>query len=655
MNNNFIPIVIPFERDELLYSWVDRLYKTNLYPNRFSFEDAYFNGQSIHVDGFGFSRGLFLSSRLNKKQEWVYSNHTLYPFFAIFYSKEKQEKILNIQRSGFEKDSPIAYFNEEAKEIRYCPECMKEAGRRYLKRAHQLPGVKVCYKHRCKLETLEKKYNREEMTDLENIPLKTDDSYEASFAEMQHAILMKNILDARFDMNREDLELMISKRLKTLKLFTKEEILEFFREKGVEVSDLQGSHLKNYPEGLSEEFLQTIMTPLFETIYVFKMLYDEVVDSSFNEELMKKLKAEGYEIISSYKKNLLEVYHEVCGTSFLMTEHGLKAGLRCPICAKLSNEDLYKALFSTRGDEFQLLSPYRGPKAKVRIKHSCGHIFEANPNAFYYNHGGCPKCRRKLTLNEAQEKVNDVDPTYELLSYDSLESKATFLHKTCGHKLDRRFNDFLRKGMYCPHCQKQAVKSKSPEFETKLKELVGDDYELVGPYNGDRQPIKIRHKDCGLVTEYPRAAYFLGGQRCPLCHGTLSNEEVEDYVSARSNGTYSVLDFLPASDMRILNVKADKSFTLKKKVLLQELARPTSSEILPCETDDAIERPLSIAGRFFKQVKKFYNNKSFRPKDMMNMGWTKSQTTKSLRKLVSYGLVENHDGNYRIIQEKQEK
>lgn len=650
--NNKIPITIPFEEDELLYSWVYRLYKANLYHSRINFEEDYFKGQPIHVDGFGFSRGLLLSSRFNKKQERVFTEHTLYPFFAIFYNKEKQEKILHLQREGFEKDSPVSFFNEEVKEIRYCPECMKEAGRKYLKRAHQLPGVKVCYKHMCKLETLEKKYNREEMKKLDEIPLITDDYYIATIPELQHANFMKDILDEAFDMTREDLNLMVLKRLKALYLTEKEDVLEFFRSYDVKITNHQAGCLLKRPEDLSEEFLQTIITPLFSSIDVFKALYEEIDKPSFNEELILRLKSEGYELVSPYKKNIMEIHHNECDTSFLITEHGLKAGIRCPFCQKLSKQELYELLFATKGDEFELLSPYEGSKNKIRVRHSCGHEFETNPNKFYYDNGGCPSCRGKLSLEEAQEKVDKVDPTYEVLDYNNLESKATFLHKVCGYKVERRFADFLRKGMTCPYCKKQAVMSKTPEFEKKMEKLVGHDYELETPFMGKRQPIKIKHKACGLTHEYKRAAYFLGGQRCPLCHGQISNDQISNYVKDRSFGNFIVTDFLPNKELEILNTVTEEKMVLKKKLVLQELEKPEISQIFTCIKDERVKRPMSLGGEILKALKENFNNKDpFNIKDVESLGFTRKQATSTIRRLIDLGLIHKKNKVYYLVQD----
>ena len=650
--NNKIPITIPFEEDELLYSWVYRLYKANLYHSRINFEEDYFKGQPIHVDGFGFSRGLLLSSRFNKKQERVFTEHTLYPFFAIFYNKEKQEKILHLQREGFEKDSPVSFFNEEVKEIRYCPECMKEAGRKYLKRAHQLPGVKVCYKHMCKLETLEKKYNREEMKKLDEIPLITDDYYIATIPELQHANFMKDILDEAFDMTREDLNLMVLKRLKALYLTEKEDVLEFFRSYDVKITNHQAGCLLKRPEDLSEEFLQTIITPLFSSIDVFKALYEEIDKPSFNEELILRLKSEGYELVSPYKKNIMEIHHNECDTSFLITEHGLKAGIRCPFCQKLNNQELYELLFATKGDEFELLSPYEGSKNKIRVRHSCGHEFETNPNKFYYDNGGCPNCRGKLSLEEAQEKVDKVDPTYEVLDYNNLESKATFLHKVCGYKVERRFADFLRKGMTCPYCKKQAVMSKTPEFEKKMEKLVGHDYELETPFMGKRQPIKIKHKACGLTHEYKRAAYFLGGQRCPLCHGQISNDQISNYVKDRSFGNFIVTDFLPNKELEILNTVTKEKMVLKKKLVLQELEKPEISQIFTCIKDERVKRPMSLGGEILKALKENFNNKDpFNIKDVESLGFTRKQATSTIRRLTDLGLIYKKNKVYYLVQD----
>lgn len=649
MNNN-IPICIPLEDDELLFSWVNRLYRANLFDSKKELEMAFNRGQSIYRDGFGLSRDLFLSSVYDHQLRDFFLKSTLYSFFAPFYNKQKQEKVLSVARKGISKGSPLSHLGCEVKTLKYCPKCVAEDSILHLRRGHQLPGVEVCYEHGCRLVELDKKYNG---NDMENINFEWEPSYKRTDLEMKHAMFAKDFMDEAFDLDFDGLIKILKIRLDELNIKTVEDVMELYSEKDMRISESNAKYLVSSPQSLSEDFLERNLVVFFDYIGGFRRIYKEHFAKEEEKTSPHSLGVKGYELVGPYKKNLLEIKHKDCGKSFLITEYGLRdIGFRCPDCTKLSNEEAYDKMFhSIYGDEFSLLTPYKGPKKKVKIKHSCGHIFEAEPNDFYYNGRGCPNCRARLSKEEAQTKINAVDPTYELINYSTVDSQATFLHKICGKTVKRRFSDFLRKKMCCPHCLEEELKSKTPIFKKWLEDLVGDEYELVGDYMGNRRPVKIRHKSCGLVTEYPRASYFLNGQRCPLCHGTISQDDISAYVSARSRGAYSVSGFLPSKDLEILNTVTDEVYTLKKKLVLQELARPTASEILPCNTNEDIKRPISVGGRFFKELQEFFDGKTFKPRDIMDRGWTKNQTQQNLRRLISLGLVERNNGIYRLVQD----
>lgn len=640
-----LPITIPLFEDETLYSWLFRLYKANLYPKRKTLEEDFMQSQTTHTDGYGLTRPLFLATPFKDKQVALYNKHSLYPFFAPFSSTKKQERVLSIQRLGFEKGSPISSLRSEATEIRVCPECLQEDYTIYLHRSHQLPGVTVCHKHGCKLLVHAKHYAGEEMENLS--PCFVPD-YNTSDLERKFAIFQRDFMEASFDMDKEDLLNILKVRLKGLNLTNKEDAKNFLQERGVEVKDRLLGNLVRYPELLSQAFIQEHLFYFFEDIGVFKEYYKNLVTKEPDKKLMKKLKKEGYTLLSPYKKSIMEVRHEDCGHSFLITEHGLQVGLRCPECQNLSSQEHYQLLFDSHAQgEFELLSPFVNCLKKVRIKHQCGEVFESFPTDFYYQERGCPVCLSRLDLNAAQKKVDAVDPTYKVLNYRSLESHSTFLHTVCGHQIERRFSDFLRKKMSCPECKRLEAEARAPEYIAKVRELVGDEYEVVSTYRSDRQPIFITHKTCGLTQSYQRASYFLKGQRCNLCTHFVSDEEVKKYVESKSKGLYEITDFLPGGKVRIKNTKTDEVIELKKQIVMQELDRPTPSFLLPCEKKSDEKRPPSKSKRFFDYLKKHHANKVFELKDI---GFEKTASyglKKMLVRLTMLGLIQRvPDGGY---------
>lgn len=82
------------------------------------------------------------------------NDHTLWPFYAAFHSKERRR---SVYRQMMGTGHPYLSFGlmanrcPQSKMLRYCPECARddrsEFGETYWHRIHQVPGVMVCVRH----------------------------------------------------------------------------------------------------------------------------------------------------------------------------------------------------------------------------------------------------------------------------------------------------------------------------------------------------------------------------------------------------------------------------------------------------------------------------------------------------------------------------
>lgn len=104
---------------------------------------------------------------------------------------------------------------------------------------------------------------------------------------------------------------------------------------------------------------------------------------------------------------------------------------------------------------------------------------------------------------------------YELVStYINSRNYVTLCHKTCGHVYEvqpRR----VRMGRKCPECHGNKRKDTS-WFTEQVKQLEGNEYEVIGDYVNNKTHIYMRHETCGH--QFPvRPAHFLDGRRCPKC------------------------------------------------------------------------------------------------------------------------------------------
>lgn len=170
------------------------------------------------------------------------------------------------------------------------------------------------------------------------------------------------------------------------------------------------------------------------------------------------------------------------------------------------------------GGEYQLLTPYQVSTEKVKVKHLiCGHIWEATPPNLLKG-SRCPCCMRVKTTEQFKWEVHALaGETYEVVSeYQSAHVKVWMKHHVCGHQWKTSPTNFLH-GNFCPHCYPRRNLIKTTEdFKSDVFRKTGEDYQVLGVYQGNRAPILIQHRACGH-TWHVRPANFLSGTRCPNC------------------------------------------------------------------------------------------------------------------------------------------
>ena len=112
----------------------------------------------------------------------------------------------------------------------------------------------------------------------------------------------------------------------------------------------------------------------------------------------------------------------------------------------------------------------------------------------------------------------------------------TLRHEACGGE----FTIGLRAFEQVPNCrccgQGKAVVDR---FGERFHELMGDEYEMVTPYQGLSKMMMVRHRTCGTTTE-GYALSFLNGKRCALCTPIIPKEDMRGYVTECTGGEYCV-------------------------------------------------------------------------------------------------------------------
>ncbi|MCT4594620.1 MAG: TnsD family transposase [Anaeromicrobium sp.] len=173
----------PYE-DELLYGTISRYH---YYAGNIDFKDTLkelFGKTSVVPTLYLPSNLNYLSSQLSKKYtaDYFIYNHTVYPYYAPFITKETQKKVIE----GMKGDGGKSLYTKIgitagsicAKDgIYYCPVCSKcdldKKGEVYIHRLHQLQGIEFCPCHKVKL----KKYKIDKNTSSRIEFIRLDENY----------------------------------------------------------------------------------------------------------------------------------------------------------------------------------------------------------------------------------------------------------------------------------------------------------------------------------------------------------------------------------------------------------------------------------------------------------------------------------------------
>lgn len=160
---NFVPIIY---EDELLYSVIARYQRMAGIVSRGALMKDVF-GKNIGAKSILFPTGIdrFINnlpptSKISANE--IIFNHTMFPFYAAFLSKERTNYITRVMRE----DQGLAAENylgiggvgkiRLGKHLRYCPVCFREdlkrLGESYWRRSHQIVGSLYCKEHHVSLK-----------------------------------------------------------------------------------------------------------------------------------------------------------------------------------------------------------------------------------------------------------------------------------------------------------------------------------------------------------------------------------------------------------------------------------------------------------------------------------------------------------------------
>lgn len=264
-----------------------------------------------------------------------------------------------------------------------------------------------------------------------------------------------------------------------------------------------------------------------------------------NEQFLKEvydLVGDKYVFLDEYVNNntKLSVKHVICGYEYRVTPTKfIHAGRRCPKCnggVRKTHYEFVQEVLSLVGKEYEVLGKYVNSSTKILMKHhnkNCSnHIYSVTPNDFLTGYR-CPKCggTDRLTneqfVNMLNAKLgNEYAPMEE---YVNLQTKIRMRHNLCGNTWLVKPGNILYANTKCPYCCGRNLFRNTDSFKQEIRDLYGDEYQLLSDFKNVKTKVKMLHGVCNNVF-HVSPNHFLRGSGRPECSKSKGEKEIKSWL-----------------------------------------------------------------------------------------------------------------------------
>lgn len=499
-------ILAPYP-DEMLHSWIERNAYVNCYDDIKDFLRDFSPLNRYKI--IGSTSQLDMIFHLLDVEDWakMYSEHTEYSFVAPFLNEYGQISVLN---AAFGIDS----FNTNSfiHETFVCPECQKEHP--YFRVWHNLPGVTVCYRHKCPL-------------------VRADNYFEVpDFKEDCVPVSVENIAYAEYshDLHKRNLSCNVS-----------------------------------YFNSLLE--IDSSFRAMHTDVYVKKLMakYPSVNDIPLPDH-SDFIPNEDYELLHQCG-NVIDLIHTPCHTRFCSTVSGFKYDFRCPSCAqKLSEAERFTRHVYTMGNgKYKLVEPYTSRSEKIKLLHAdCGTASTFTPISFLS--GTRCKCENFRTIESLRVMFKEKYPGFTPISYEG--SELTVRHDDCGKIFTVTWR-YWAMNAFCRICHPRKYLDK----ETVQSEVKKYNLELVDFFKQcDKTKVTVK---CPAGHISTIGLYHLHDiQGCPQCLALNNPKPATETLYGFIKATYSNSLFFYDDMLGLFGTGAKRVLQfLRDKQLIIQVAR----------------------------------------------------------------------------------
>jgi len=200
-----------------------------------------------------------------------------------------------------------------------------------------------------------------------------------------------------------------------------------------------------------------------------------------------------------------------------------------------TQEQFVKEVYGLVGDEYTVLGQYINDRTKILMRHNkCGHEWEIVPNNILRG-SGCPICRYKKsgkTRTKTTEKFKE--EVYDLVGNEyTILGEYEGAHSKILMKHNKCGYEYsvtpasFLQGRRCTKCGKY-IKRAAEGFKKEVFNLYRDEYIVLGEYIGANEKVKMRHNICGHEWGTTTSS-FLNGKGCPKCFGHVYRKTTEQF------------------------------------------------------------------------------------------------------------------------------
>lgn len=211
---------------------------------------------------------------------------------------------------------------------------------------------------------------------------------------------------------------------------------------------------------------------------------------------------------------------------------------------KKTHEEFVKEVYDLVGDEYTVLSNYINNNTHVEFLHNkCNNIIKIKPYNFISSGTRCKHCKianKRKGIDKFIQEVNEKfeEGNFDILSSDYISNKSSIKirhnNTYCNnHEWETTPTVFLNSKYGCPICAYNGVSMtnslNTKIFKDRVKNIVGNEYKVLGEYINNSTKIEMQHEKCGKTFQIT-PQHFLDRQNCVFCSNELKRKSQDEFV-----------------------------------------------------------------------------------------------------------------------------